>query len=52
MQSTTRLLGQTLGAVTVALIYGLFPAAGTRPVLLLGVACCLVAAVASIAREA
>jgi DHA2 family multidrug resistance protein-like MFS transporter len=50
MQATTRLLGQTLGATTVALIYGLFPSAGTRPVLLLGAACCAIAAVTSIAR--
>ena len=50
MQSTTRLLGQTLGAVTVALIYGLFPHAGTRPVLLVGAGCCVVSALASIAR--
>ncbi len=51
MQSTTRLLGQSLGAVTVALVYGLFPAAGTRPVLYLGTAACLIAAVASLQRE-
>jgi DHA2 family multidrug resistance protein-like MFS transporter len=50
MQATTRLLGQTLGATTVALIYGLFPTAGTRPVLLLGAGCCAIAAVTSIAR--
>lgn len=50
MQSTTRLLGQTLGAVTVALIYGLFPHAGTRPVLLVGVAFCIVSSLASITR--
>ncbi len=50
MQSTTRLLGQTLGAVAVAVVYGLFPAAGTRPVLLMGAASCVIAAVASILR--
>lgn len=50
MQSTTRLLGQTLGAVVVAVIYGLFPHAGTRPVLLLGAVFCVLSGFASIGR--
>lgn len=50
MQATTRLLGQTLGAVVVAVIYGLFPHAGTRPVLLLGAVFCVLSGFASIGR--
>jgi DHA2 family multidrug resistance protein-like MFS transporter len=30
MQATSRLLGQTIGAAMVALIFGLFPESGTR----------------------
>jgi DHA2 family multidrug resistance protein-like MFS transporter len=41
MQATSRLLGQTMGAAFVALVFGLFPVGGTRKTLV--IAACLAA---------
>jgi DHA2 family multidrug resistance protein-like MFS transporter len=44
MQATSRLLGQTLGAALVALVFGLFPVGGTTKTLV--IAACLAAGAA------
>ena len=41
MQATARLLGQTMGAALVALVFGVFPVSGTREALI--VAACTTA---------
>ncbi|MGY2051596.1 MFS transporter [Methylobacterium sp. JK268] len=50
MQSTARLVGQSLGAAMVAVIFGLFHTAGTVTVLWLGAALALTGAVTSTLR--
>jgi DHA2 family multidrug resistance protein-like MFS transporter len=46
MQATARLLGQTMGAALVALVFGLFPVNGT--ILTLVIAACTAAAAATV----
>jgi MFS transporter, DHA2 family, multidrug resistance protein len=50
MLGTARLLGQTVGAALVALFLALYPAAGTRISLLVGVGFALVGAALSMLR--
>ncbi len=52
MLSTARLLGQTLGAAMVAVVFGLAPAHGTTVTLLVGAACSTAAAAVSVVRLA
>jgi MFS transporter, DHA2 family, multidrug resistance protein len=50
MQATSRLLGQSVGAAMVALMFGLFPASGTRHSLIVAACAAAGAAVVSFAR--
>ena len=50
MQATARLLGQSVGAALVALMFGLFPASGTRHSLIVAACAAAGAAVVSFAR--
>ena len=50
MQATARLLGQSMGAATVALMFGLFPASGTRESLLFAACAAAGAAAVSFVR--
>jgi DHA2 family multidrug resistance protein-like MFS transporter len=50
MQATSRLLGQTMGAAMVALIFGLFPADGTKESLIVAACAAAGAAVVSFSR--
>ncbi len=52
MQATSRLLGQTLGAALVALVFGLFVASGTKMTLVFAGSVCLFAACVSLIRMA
>ncbi len=50
MQATARLLGQTIGAALVALVFGLAPINGTTVTLVCGAAIALAAAGVSLLR--
>jgi DHA2 family multidrug resistance protein-like MFS transporter len=50
MQATSRLLGQSVGAAMVALMFGLFPASGTRQSLIVAACAAAGAAVVSFVR--
>ena len=50
MQATSRLLGQSVGAAMVALMFGLFPLGGTRHSLVVAACAAAGAAVVSFAR--
>jgi MFS transporter, DHA2 family, multidrug resistance protein len=50
MQATSRLLGQSVGAAMVALMFGLFPLSGTRHSLIVAACAAAGAAVVSFAR--
>ena len=50
MQATSRLLGQTIGAVVVALVFGLVPNGGTVVVLVIATALSVLAALVSFTR--
>ena len=50
MQATSRLLGQSVGAAMVALMFGLFPASGTRESLLFAACAAGAAAMVSFSR--
>jgi DHA2 family multidrug resistance protein-like MFS transporter len=52
MQATARLLGQSVGAAMVALMFGLFPTGGTRESLLFATCAAAAAAVVSFSRLA
>ena len=50
MQATSRLLGQSVGAAMVALMFGLFPLSGTRHSLMVAAGVAVGAAVVSFLR--
>ena len=50
MQATSRLLGQTIGAALVSLMFNMFPAGGTPWVLIVAASCSAVAGVTSVFR--
>jgi len=50
MQATSRLLGQTIGAAVVALVFGLFPTNGTVTVLVIATGIAVLAALVSFTR--
>ena len=50
MQATSRLLGQTMGAALVALVFGLFPESGTRKSLVFAACAAGAAALVSFSR--
>jgi DHA2 family multidrug resistance protein-like MFS transporter len=50
MQATSRLLGQSMGAAGVALMFGLFPLNGTTTALVVAACVAAVAAVISFVR--
>jgi DHA2 family multidrug resistance protein-like MFS transporter len=50
MQATARLLGQTIGAAMVALMFGLFPESGTRESLVFAAVAAAGAALVSFSR--